>query len=212
MSVLINNKRCDNASVCSCISECPTKAFYWDSNKKSVAVDNNLCINCRQCVIACEAGAVKVARDDEEYSKIKTEYDDDMMTKEELFQDRYGASIVDERFALDISDLEELIKNSNKQLLVEFYNDDEAKCLINSIKIEKIINKIGLKISYRKINLASVQQLKKYGVTTLPALVIIDNGRVVFNYNGFVDAKNEELILNKLDKFKISYNLVKRAI
>ena len=35
MSVLINKKRCDNADVCSCISECPTGAFYWDADKKN---------------------------------------------------------------------------------------------------------------------------------------------------------------------------------
>lgn len=47
MSVLINKKRCDNTDICPCILECPNKAFYWDANKGSVAVDNNLCINCR---------------------------------------------------------------------------------------------------------------------------------------------------------------------
>ena len=69
MSVLINKKRCDNADACSCIEECPTKAFYWDEENQTVAVDNNLCINCRNCMISCEAGAVKVARDEEEYRK-----------------------------------------------------------------------------------------------------------------------------------------------
>ena len=86
MGVLINKKRCDNAEACSCIESCPTKAFYYDKKGKTVAVKNELCINCRQCMISCEAGAVKVYRTDEEYARLKTEYDEDVMTEEELFQ------------------------------------------------------------------------------------------------------------------------------
>ena len=85
MGVLINKKRCDNAEICPCIAECPAKAFYWDAENLTVAVDNNLCVNCRQCILACEAGAVKVARNEAEAQKIKTEYDEDIMTIEELF-------------------------------------------------------------------------------------------------------------------------------
>lgn len=113
MSVLINKKRCDNADVCSCIGECPTKAFHFDKESNSVAVDNDLCINCRRCVLACEAGAVKVARNEEEYNQIKTENDEDIMTIEELFQDRFGASIVLDKYSLELSSLDDLIKDSN---------------------------------------------------------------------------------------------------
>lgn len=202
MSVLINKKRCDNANVCSCIAECPTKAFYWDEKKQSVAVDNSLCINCRQCMIACEAGAVKVARSKEEYNKIKTEYDEDVMTIKELFQDRYGASPVNENYTLELNDLHQLIKDSNKTLLIEFYNDDEARCLINSIPINDFIKTINIPISYRKINVSDVSTIKEYSIDILPSFLVIADEKIVFAHNGFVDSKNKEKLLNKLkDKF-----------
>lgn len=198
MSVLINKKRCDNASVCSCIADCPTKAFYWDEKKQSIMVDNSLCINCRQCMISCEAGAVKVARNEEEYNKIKTEYDEDVMTIKELFQDRYGASPINESYTLELDELKQLIIDSNKSLLIEFYNDDEAKCLINSIPIMDIIKAINLQISYRKINVDDIFKIKEYDVKALPAFLVITEEKIVFTHSGFVDNKDKEHLLEKI--------------
>lgn len=199
MAVLINKKRCDNAKECSCIDECPTKAFTWDDKKRTVSVDNSLCINCRQCVIACEAGAVKVSRNEEEYQKIKTEYDMDIMTIEKLFQDRFGAAIVDEKYSLQFEDLKELLKKSEKDLLIELYNQDESKCLINSIPISEIIEKINKPCSYRKINIEKIEDLKEYDVYELPALLLINkNGLIIFKQEGFIDEGNKTELLNKV--------------
>jgi len=200
MGVLINKKRCDNADVCPCITECPTNAFYWNTDENSVAVDNNLCINCRQCVIACEAGAVKVARTDEEYQQIKTEYDEDIMTTEELFQDRYGAAIVDEKYDLDLINLEQLTKDSSKPLLIEFYNIDESRCLINSIPINDIIQAINLPISYRKINVLDIDLLKIYNIDTLPSLLVISNKEIIYKYIGFLDDIEKSKLLDDMRK------------
>ena len=198
MGVLINKKRCDNTDVCPCIEECPAGAFYWDDKKKSVAVDDNLCVNCRQCVITCEAGAVKVARTEEEYQNLKTEYDEDIMSIEELFQDRFGASIVDEKYSLGLDELHQLTKDSNKLLLVEFYNDDQANCLINSIPINEIVMEIKAPISYRKINVGDVNLLNQYDINALPTLVIFSKGKVIFKYCGFLDVAAKEKMLEKL--------------
>ena len=202
MTVLINKKRCDNANICPCIEACPTKAFFWNEEQQSVAVNNSLCINCRQCVIACEAGAVKVARDEEEYQKIKTEYDEDIMTVEELFQDRYGASIVEEKYSLDFNQLNQLIKDSNKLLLIEFYNDDESRCLINSILINEIIEIIDSPVSYRKINITDINMLKQYDIKTLPSLLILSNEKLIFKYDDFLDVENKEELFEKLKEVK----------
>jgi Fe-S-cluster-containing hydrogenase components 1 len=201
MSVLINKKRCDNADVCPCIEECPVKAFSWDEENKTVVVDNNLCINCRQCMIACEAGAVKVARNEEEYQKIKTEYDEDIMTVENLFQDRYGASIIEGTYSLDITNLEQLNMDSNKLLLIEFYNEEEARCLVNSIPINEIISVINKPLSYRKINLTDLELLKKYEINELPSLLMFEKGEIIFKYEGFVDVKEKEKLLNEIKTF-----------
>lgn len=209
MAVLVNKKRCDNAKECSCVSECPTGAFVWDDENNSIAVDNNLCINCRQCVIACEAGAVKVARSDEEYQKIKSEYDEDIMTVEKLFQDRFGASLIDEKYALEPEDLEDLIKDTEKSLLIEFYNQDEAKCLINSIPISEIQEAIGIPCSYRKINVSNLKGLEKYNITELPSLILISNKtEKIQSYTGFVDIKDKTHFLSKICNDVISiYNI-----
>ncbi|MDD3187547.1 MAG: 4Fe-4S binding protein [Bacilli bacterium] len=198
MSVLINKKRCDNAKECSCIESCPTKAFYWDEENQTIAVDNNLCINCRQCMIACEAGAIKVARTEEEYNKIKQEYDTYAMTIKELFQDRYGASIIDEKYSLELDKLDQLLTDSNKPLLIEFYNNEESMCLINSIPIKDIIKSLKLNVSYRKINIPDVDAIAKYGVTELPSLLVFNKDEIIYKQCGFVNIKNKEQILKQI--------------
>lgn len=151
----------------------------------------------------CEAGAVKVARNDEEYQSIKTEYDEDIMTTEELFQDRYGASIVDEKHNLDLDSLDRLIKDSNKALLIEFYNSDTAGCLINSIPIKEIIDTINMPISYRKIDVSNVSLLNKYDISELPSLIVIENNNIIFKYTGFTNNSEKDKLLNELKtKFK----------
>jgi NAD-dependent dihydropyrimidine dehydrogenase PreA subunit len=199
MAVLVNKKRCDNAKECSCIGECSTGAFTWNDKANSIAVDNSLCINCRQCVIACEAGAVKVARTYEEYQEIKNEYDEDIMTIEKLFQDRFGASLVDEKYSLKLKNLDDLIRNAEKSLLIEFYNQDEARCLINSIPIKEIQEAINSPCSYRKINISNIDEVKKYNVDGLPALIYISNKKgIVKKYIGFVDVSEKKNYLDKI--------------
>lgn len=204
MGVLINKKRCDNAESCPCIDGCPAKAFYFDKEKNSVAVHNELCINCRNCMITCEAGAVKVFRNEEEYHKLKTEYDEDAMTVENLFQDRYGAVSIDEKYAYDIEELDTLIEEANKPLLVEFYSEDEATCLINSIPIKELLETITLQVSYRKVEIKDSKQVLKYGLNNLPALVIINNKKIIFKQEGFINIKDKAELIKKLKRFNES--------
>lgn len=204
MGVLINKKRCDNAEACPCIDNCPAKAFYFDKDKNTVAVHNELCINCRNCMIACEAGAVKVFRNEEEYRKLKTEYDEDAMTIENLFQDRYGAVSVDEKYTYDIENLDTLIDEAKKPLLIEFYNEDEASCLINSIPIKEILEAIALQVSYRKVEIKDTKMIMKYGLNNAPSLVIINNKEIIFKQDGFINVKDKDKLIDKLKKFNES--------
>jgi Fe-S-cluster-containing hydrogenase component 2 len=187
MSVLINKKVCDNSSGCSCINECPNKAFCYDENKKSVAVKESLCTQCRICMIACEAGAVKVAR-----------------TEEELFVDRFGASPIDDKYSLNIDRLETLIEDSNKMLLIELYkNDDSIKCLVNSVPIKEIIDVINKEISYRKCEVTDDNQLKQYDISIFPSLLLIKNQKIIGKYEGFCNIKNKEKLLNYFKSLNI---------
>ncbi len=201
MGVLINKKRCDNAEACPCIEGCPAKAFYYDKIKGTVAVHDELCINCRKCMMTCEAGAVKVFRTEEERAALQTEYDEDVMSIEELFQDRYGATSIDSKFKITSSELQELIKDTNKALLVEFYDEDEASCLINSIPIKEIVENIDEPVSYRKVEKPDSSILKAYEISQLPALVIIEKGKVTFEFIG---------TLNIIDKEKLFLQLRER--
>lgn len=149
-------------------------------------------------MISCEAGAVKVARNEKEYQKIKTEYDEDIMTVEKLFQDRYGASLIEEKYALDIDELEKIIEDSNMPLLLEFYNEAEARCLINSIPIGDIITELPFRVSYRKINVSKISSLLQYHIKTLPSLVIVKNGKVIYTYTGFLHENEKEKLLKEL--------------
>lgn len=71
MSVLINFKICDNDKACSGMAICPKKVFSWNEEKKSLEIDNTKCISCRLCEKACMVSAIKVAKDIEEYEKLK---------------------------------------------------------------------------------------------------------------------------------------------
>lgn len=200
MAVLINKKRCDNSRECSCIVECPNKAFYWDEINKTIAVKENLCTKCRICMISCLAGAVKVSRDQEEYDKIKDEYDSDIMTVEKLFVDRYGAAIINEDYLLDVAKINDLISSANKSLLIELYNEDESNCLINSVPISEIIDVIKEEVTYRKVNIDDISMIKNIEIFNkikkLPALCLIKKAEMLINYQGICDAKDKKQIID----------------
>lgn len=198
MAVLINKKVCDNARECSCIEECPNHAFYYDEENDTIAVKESLCTQCRICMIACEAGAVKVSRSDEEYNKIKKEYDEDIRTVEQLFVDRYGAASIDEKYLVEINNLEKIIDDANRTLLIELYNEEESNCLINSIPIGEIINKIG-DVSYRKCNVNNIDEINKYNIKELPTLLLIKDNKIINKYEGFCNIKDKEDLFKKIE-------------
>lgn len=152
-------------------------------------------------MITCEAGAVKVYRNEEEYKKLKTEYDDDAMTVEELFQDRFGAVSVDPKYKCDVKELDNLIADANKPLLIEFYNENEATCLVNSVPIRKILEALENKVSYRKIVVKDLLQIDKFSIIELPALILIDKKEIVYKREGFVNAQDENDLLDEIKTF-----------
>ena len=73
MPVLVNFKVCDNAKECGGVAICPTGAITFDEKKETLVIDNSKCISCGQCENECPIGAIRVAKDENEYKKIKEE-------------------------------------------------------------------------------------------------------------------------------------------
>lgn len=85
---------------CSGIEVCPTGAFYWDEENETIAVDQGECVDCGKCEDSCPVGAIRVARTEEEYQKIKKEIEEDPRKVSDLFVDRYGAEPVHTAFLI----------------------------------------------------------------------------------------------------------------
>ncbi len=196
MPVLINFKICDNVPECNGIQACPTGALYWDDEKKTLAVDESKCILCGACERACEVGAIRVARTQEEYERIKKEIEEDPRTVADLFVDRYGAMPVEPAFRIEHGfDVEVL--QSPKPTVVELYNDDSIQCLIKSVPIKHLFQ--GRNIKYRKTE-ATPELMQEYGIKQLPCLLFFNQGRLVGKVEGYYPREREQELKRKVDE------------
>ena len=100
MQVLVNFKICDNSKDCLGIPACPTEAFHWDAQNKTIAIDNSLCTFCGDCGDVCEVEAIKVPQNEQDFLRLKREIDEDPRSVSDLFVDRYGAEPVSKAFVL----------------------------------------------------------------------------------------------------------------
>lgn len=191
MSVLINFKICDNAEECGGIEVCPTGALSWDDRNKTINIDNDKCTSCSLCEKACGVEAIKVAKTDEEYAKIKKEFDDDPRKIGDLIVDRYGAQPIFPESLIDESKFDLHVLKSARLTAVEFFNDDTIECMIKSIPIKDIL--VGHDYKYRKLRVESDDIMKKYDVSELPALLFFKDGKFLGKVEGYfqVDQKNE---------------------
>ncbi|MFH1240078.1 MAG: 4Fe-4S dicluster domain-containing protein [Candidatus Diapherotrites archaeon] len=199
MPVLINFKICDNSKDCSGIDVCPVSAFYWDDKNRTIAVDNSKCISCGQCETSCPVGAIRVAKTDEEYEKIKKEIEADPRKVSDLFVDKYGAEPVDPAFLISVNQFNLQILQSVQPAVVELFNDDSIECLLHSIPMKELFPKSNVK--YRKMG-ADEKFLEKYSIKELPALLFFKDGKLIGKIEGyFDDSKKEDLIkkINEID-------------
>lgn len=198
MSVLINFKICDNAEECAGIEICPTGALSWDNEKRSIKIDNTKCTSCSLCEKACGVEAIKVAKTDEEYQKIRQEFEEDPRTVNDLMVDRYGAQVILPFNLIDEKRFEIDILKSEKLAVVEFFKDDTIECMIKSIPIKEILS--GYDYKYRKLKVESDEIMKKYDVSELPALLFFRDGKLLGKVEGYFQTDQKNKIREKINE------------
>lgn len=196
MSVLVNFKICDNAKECGGIAVCPTRALSWNEEKESIEIDNDKCISCGLCEKECPISAIMVARNDEEYKKIKKEIDDDPRTTKDLFVDRYGAVAISDFFKIELDDIKEKAEK-DFITLIEVYNPDTAKCLLKSIPIKDLTKNLPKDTLYYKTE--SDENIDKYEIKELPSLLVFKSGKLLGHIDGYYTIDDKEIVLSKLD-------------
>lgn len=200
MPVLINFKICDNAKECYGIEVCSTGAFHWDKKNKTIAVNESKCILCGKCEKACEVGAIRVAKTDEEFKKIKKEIDEDPRKASDLFVDRYGAEPVHPAYLVPKKEFRMQILDSTKLVALELFNSDSINCLLYSIPVKELFK--GMDLKYRKMEVKE-SFLKKYKVKKLPSLLFFRNGKLVGKIEGYFDEKKEKKLKKKIGKILV---------
>ncbi len=198
MPALINFKICDNSEDCDGIGVCPTGAFYWDREKKTIAVDNSRCTSCGKCEEACPVDAIRVTRTEEEYERTKKEIEEDPRKVSDLFVDRYGAQPLSSAFLIPESKFEIQILRSTKPAVLELFRDDSIQCLLRSIPLKNLFK--GLDIKYRKMEVKDNSLLNKYKIKELPALLFFKDGRMAGKIEGYFESREREELKGKIDK------------
>lgn len=201
MAVLINFKICDNDKACSGMSICPNNVFTWNENKKTIEINNDLCINCGLCENACMVSAIRVAKDDDEYNKIQKEIDDDPRNINDLFVDRYGASPVDPAMIGKEAEIEDKMQ-SKRPLVLEIYNEDSIQCLLKSIPIKEILKEFDIESAFRKIKVDTNRLLDIYNIKELPALVFIKDNAVLGTIEGYYTEEDLKEFFTKIHNIK----------
>ena len=205
--VLINYNICDNAPECSGIAVCPTGALYYDDDAKRIEFDESLCCDCGACADmdgeGCPIGAIRHACDDAEYKNIRAEIDAETRTTAELNVERYGATPIDEDVALEANECEEIASKTSEFLFLEFFTDNSIRCLLHSIPIarlkEKVVDFIHKKVFVENSEvMESIKILKKYELADLPILVCYKDGKNLGEVVGYYMDKDEDTLVKKL--------------
>jgi NAD-dependent dihydropyrimidine dehydrogenase PreA subunit len=195
MSVLINFKICDNSRDCNGIKVCPTGALYWDEKNRKLGIDNAKCISCGKCEESCPVSAIRVAKNDEEYRKIKKDIDRDPRKASDLFVDRYGAEPIQPE--LHKEEFDAHMMGSTKPFVVEMFSGESIQCLLYSIPIKNLFKDFD--IVFRKTK-ADDSLMIKYKIKQLPALLFFNDGKLKGKLEGYFEIKDEDDLKKEINK------------
>jgi NAD-dependent dihydropyrimidine dehydrogenase PreA subunit len=201
MPVIINFKICDNAEACNAINVCPTGAFHWNSEKKTLEIDKDKCIECGACATSeksCQVGAIRFARTKEALEQIKKEIAEDPRTISDLQADRYGATPINMPFSCSENELDSVL-TTTKTCLIEVYNEDSIECLIKSIPVKEILKEID-NSTYRKVEVKSEDFKKKYSINELPSLLIFKDKNLLGKIEGYYSVDEKDSLIEKINK------------
>lgn len=198
MPVAINFKICDNSKDCDGIKVCPTKAFQWDEEKKSIYINKKDCINCGKCGDSCHVDAIKFAKTEEEYNKVLKEIEEDPRTISDLFCERYGAQALQPEFLFEEEEFNGDMLNSKRPLMIEFFNDSSVMCLLKSIPVKELLQAYDKEATFFRIHVTKGDISKKYKVTEYPSLLFFKNKEVVLKIDGFVEDENKDELISKI--------------
>jgi len=97
-------------------------------------------------------------------------------------------------------EFDEIINNSHKLVVVDFYAEWCMPCVMLSPVIEELAKTKSMKeIKFTKINVDDNQELsRKYGISSIPCLIIFKNGKEV---NRIIGSQTADVIEDKIKKF-----------
>lgn len=166
--------------------------FSW--GEKGLIIDNEKCISCGKCEEACMVSAIRVAKNEEEYQKIKKEIEEDPRSINDLLVDRYGAKSIDIAM-VEGEDGIEIKLDAKRPMIVELYQEESLMCLLKSIPIKEIADTFDENTRYRKVEVKKQETLEKYGIKELPALLFFKDGKLIKKYEGYVEEDDKKKLL-----------------
>lgn len=91
------------------------------------------------------------------------------------------------------------IISSNKPTLVDFFATWCGPCKMMNPIIEKVKNDLGDEVTVLKIDVDNNKEVSiKYGIRSVPTLILFKDGEIVWRQSGIVQTKN---LIEKIQEF-----------